>query len=454
MKKTQTKDISKEINKLQQHYKEELYQQCLADWDYKKHDIFNKEKHPDEKVLIERGDTDKDDKFKTRYVNRIPFSLEQDIVNIHTSFTIGTPPELNAKPKNETEEKLLSLIGATEKATKLSTLNKQIVRSWLSECMVAEYWYGVDDEDFYTMQGIKGSEKRLKSVVWSPFRGDKLIPEFDKYGDLVRFNRFYRTKNSEGKEVERVMRIDKWTVKTYEKIEGAWTLKEEEEHRYGKIPVIYMQRKESLTAPIRAIRNRLEFLASNYADCVDYNFAPKLLLKGEIETVGMTGKTQMVQLTNGADMEYLTWQQSPEHVKLEMDNLIDRAYSLTNTPIISVKDMQGAGNAFSGESFKYMYMGTHLAVRNHEEVVGEYLNRRYNFLIHALCLHVPSLKEARLLELNPKLKPYVLDNERDKVDIATSMYSAGVISKEAVLRYTEIFDIERDIAKDNPQSLY
>ncbi len=350
---------------------------------------------------------------------------------------------------------MLKLIYATEKATKLSALNKQVVRSWLSECMVAEYWYTIEDKGFYEIQGINNrSDKRLKAVVWSPFRGDKLIPEFDNTGDLVRFNRFYRIKNEQGKEVERVMRIDNKMVATYEMAGSGWALLSAVPHGFDKMPIVYMERAEPLTAPIRAIRERLEKLASNFADCIDYNFSPKLLLKGEIENVGLTGKTQMVQLTNGADMQYLVWQQSPEQVKFEMDNLIDRAYSLTNTPIISVKDMQGAGNAFSGESFKYMYMGTHLAVRNHEEVVGEYLTRRYNFLIHALCLLVPSLKTARLLDLNPTLRPYVLDNERDKVDTSVSMFTAGLISQEAALRYSGVFDPEKDKARENPQSLY
>ncbi len=452
--KEELEEVSQEINKLKSGYSNELYNQCLADWDYKKHDIFNEEKHPDERVLVELGESEKENKYKTRYVNRIPFALEQDIVNIHTSFTIGLPPELNAKPQNEAQEQLISLIQATEKATKLSALNKQIVRSWLSECMVAEYWYNIEDEDFYEIQGVDSIGKRLKAVVWSPFRGDTLIPEFDKFGDLMRFNRFYRTKNDMGKEVERVMRIDNRRVITYELSDGAWTLLSDVLHGFDKLPIIYMKRKEPLTAPIRAIRSRLEFLASNYADCVDYNFAPKLLLQGDIENVEATGKTQMIMLQNGADVKYLTWQQSPEHVKLEMDNLIDRAYSLTNTPIISVKDMQGAGNAFSGESFKYMYMGTHLAVRNHEEVVGEYLTRRYNFLIHAICLHVPSLKTARLLEINPSLKPYVLDSERDKIDTSVSMFTAGLISQEAALRYSGVFDPEKDKAKEQAQSLY
>ena len=53
-------------------------------------------------------------------------------------------------------------------------------------------------------------------------------------------------------------------------------------HNFKKNPTIYAWRKESICAKIRNIRNRLETLMSNYADCIDYNFAPKLVAKGKV----------------------------------------------------------------------------------------------------------------------------------------------------------------------------
>lgn len=454
----------KEIQSLISGYSEAKYLQAKKDWDYKLHDIFDEEIRPNDRIMLQDISEDengniKPAEFKIAKVNRIPFALEQDIVNIHTSFAVGQDPKLNAIAKDEKEKSLLKAIEETDRACRISNINKSVVRSYLSETMVAEYWYSVDDADFYNNIGISGGNgKRLKVAIFSPFRGDRLIPEFDEYGSLFRFHRFYKIRREEdGKMriVDRLQTFTKRSVEIYEQIDGDWQIVEESLHGFDKIPIIFMEREESLTAPIRSIRNRLEFLASNYADCVDYNFAPKLLMRGEVSGVGLSGRTQMIELEGeGADVRYLTWQQSPEMVKLEMDNLIDRAYSLTNTPMISLKNMQGIGNAFSGESFRYMFMGVHMAIRNHEEQIGEYLARRYSFLIHALTLHIPSLETAKLLEIYPELQPYTLDSLSDKVDVATTLYGAGLINQNAALRYTELFDPETDKGEDKSKSLF
>lgn len=454
---TTENNLTNEIDRLYSSYPFKKYEQCLDDWDYKRHDVFSKELRPDDKVLI-REETDSSGRiisaeYKDVKVARLAFPLERDIVNIHTSFAVGQDPDLGASPKNIDEEKLLEVITATERRCKMSAINKSVVRSFLSECMVAEYWYSTDDEEFYPMLGMAGNGKRLKCTVFSPFRGDKLMPEFDSFGNLVRFNRMYSVKDEKGNIIERLNRFDDNNVETLELSEatkGEWEYISSVAHGFGKIPIIFMERSESLTEPIREIRNRLEFLSSNYADCVDYNFAPKIVLKGDIVGAEVTGRSQMVQITGDADIRYLTWQQSPEHVKLEMDNLIDRAYQLTNTPRISLRDMQGAGNGFSGESFRYVFMGTHMAVRNHEEIIGEYLTRRYNFLIHAIISHLPSLKNARTIALYPTLSPYVLDSLSDRSNLAVSLYQAGLINKDAALRYIDQFDAETDKGDGNP----
>ena len=59
------------------------------------------------------------------------------------------------------------------------------------------------------------------------------------------------------------------------------------------------------------------------------------------------------------------WQQSPDMAKLEVDNLTSRCYALTNTPQITFEALQGLGNTLSGKAFKFMFMGTHMAVSNH-----------------------------------------------------------------------------------------
>lgn len=399
------KSYHEELQQLLSTWQSSRYADYLRAWDLARHDVFDEAKRP--KIQVRSIDSRGKEQVEWQEVNRIGLALEQDITNIHTSFCVGLAPDLRAEAKDKEAEQLLEVIEATESRCRLDFLNKRIVRSWLSECMVAEYWYATPaEEDFYP-EGI-GGKVRLKVDVWSPFSGDILIPQHNRKGELVRFLRSYEVKDEEGNSITRVMDITRAEVVLSERQRGEFVEIERYRHGFDKLPVIYMKRAEPLCQRITPIRHRLEVLQSNYADCVDYNFAPKLIAKGgEIQGIWKSGRSQLVRLMGESSLEYLTWQQSPESIRLELEMLYDQAYQLTNTPRISLKDMQGAGNGFSGESFRYVFMGTHMAVRNHEEVIGEYLSRRYSFLRYALGLltGLPTLG----LRLDPTLRPYMIE---------------------------------------------
>lgn len=116
-------------------------------------------------------------------MNRISIPLEQDIVNIQTDFTAGTESSMDCTPADEEEKRLLDAVKAVFKSNKIKYQNKRIVRSWLSEQEVAEYWYVAGDDSFWekfwkkAKSAFRGRVKpagKLKSVLWSPFRGDVL----------------------------------------------------------------------------------------------------------------------------------------------------------------------------------------------------------------------------------------------------------------------------------------
>ena len=104
----------------------------------------------------------------------------------------------------------------------------------------------------------------------------------------------------------------------------------------------------------------------------------------------------MVKLTGeGADAQYLTWNQVPDTVRFEAETLTNMAYDMSNTPRISFETLKGVGKA-SGTAFRFMFMGAHMAVENHGEVIGEFLQRRVNFIVSALgSINQPSLARHR-----------------------------------------------------------
>ena len=403
----------------------------LNDWDADRHDVMNPLIRKDKKVIVVEEVRDIDDKiispakYETEKVNRISLPLEQDQVNIHTAFTVGTEPTLECEPKGEEEEELLSVIQRINKKNKIKYHNKRIVRSWLSETEVAEYWYTVEDKLFWN--GYKGNATRkLKSAIWSPFRGDKLYPLFDNHGSLIAFSREYEKITDAGK-IKCFMAITETDVFMWE-LDQDWKLTNTFKHLFKKIPIVYARKERSLCSKIKPIRERLEKLMSNYADCLDYNFFPKLILKGDIEGRPSKENGDIIKIENEGEVSYLTWTQTPESVKLELESLFEKAYSLTNTPRISFENLSGMGQQ-SGVAFKFTFMGIHLEVENHAEVIGEFLQRRYNFLVSAVgSINTHYEKASNTIEIEPEIQPYMIDSLSDKIKDAIAATGGPIAS--------------------------
>ena len=433
------------------------------DWNPNRHEIvIDEEKYPKIKITTKPEERITDPTTGKEYIepavkkevepNRIALPIEQDIVNIQTAFTVGTEPTLDCQP-DQSEESLLSALKQVFKKNKLKYQNKKVVRAWLSEQEVAEYWYVVKDDGFWAklkrkVAGIFGKSKpeyRLKSTIWSPFRGDKLYPFFNDNGDLVALSREYKKKDLDDVEITCFMTITKDMVYQWE-LTSNWTDKGSFAHGFKKLPVIYMYRPEAYCEKIKSLRVRLEKLLSNYADCIDYHFFPILMLFGDVQNFSGEFKNRVVELTGqGANAQYLTWSQTSETVKLELDQLIEKIYSMTGTPRISFENLKGSGNILSGVAFRYAFMGAHMAVENHTEVVGEFMQRRVNFLISALGSINASLEAAsETIDVDVQIQPYTIDNLMDNIEIAVKAIQGGVWSQEHGIMFAGNIDNLQD----------
>ena len=424
-----------------------------ADWNPNLHEIITDTvKYPKIKIITEKGKTihnqtpekaiTTDDKVEFKDPNRISIPLEQDIVNIQTAFTVGTEPSVVCDTNDEGEKSLLAALKQVLRKNKIKYQNKKVVRSWLSEQEVAEYWYAVKDDGFWSILkrriasifGASVPEYRLRSAIWSPFRGDKLYPFFDDSGDMVAFSREYEKEDLEGIKTTVFMTLTKDSIYTID------TGKDYSEsiikHGFPKLPVIYTYRKNAYCDTIQPLRIRIEKLLSGYADCIDYHFFPILKLFGDVTSFSGNTRNRIVQLTgDGADAEYLTWQQAADPIKLELDTLFSRAYSMTNTPQISFENLRGTGSALSGSAFRYVFMGAHMAVENHAEEIGLFMQRRINFIVSALGTQNTRLAApAKTIDVDVEIIPYMIDNLDDKVRTAVTAVDGGIWSrKEGIL---------------------
>lgn len=430
----------------------------LANWEPSKHNINNKELYKQIEVLVkmeeakfdpETGQTTKiPAKYEKKDPNRIALPIEQDIVNIHTAFTVGTEPTLDCISEDEKERTVFEVVKQVFKKNKLKYQNRKIVRSWLSEQEVAEYWYTISDDGFWarlkqkiaSLFGKVIPKYRLKSQLWSPFRGDILYPFYDDSGDMVAFSREYKKKDLDGNEHNVFMTITDTMVYQWEE-NKIWEENAERsfKHRLPKLPVMYGFRSETLCNKVSSIRERLEKCLSGYADCIDNHFFPLLMLFGELNPESISGdvRNRMMQLTgDGANAQYLTWNQTSDPIKVEIETYFNQIYGLTNTPRISFDQLKGTGNALSGTAFRYVFMAAHMAVQNHAEELGQFFQRRVNFITAAIGALNTSLEAAsKTVNIETEIVPFMIDSERDKVETAAAAVSGGVWATEHGVAY-------------------
>lgn len=456
----------------------------MAAWDHKRHDIMDVEKYPKIKVLTQMAQDTYDPntgktthtqaKYEDKEPNRISLPLEQDIVNIHTAFTVGTEPKLECAPADDNERGVFETLKQVMKKNKIKFQNRKIVRSWLSETEVAEYWYAVQEEGFWVklkrkVAGLFGKKKpthRLKSQIWSPFRGDAIYPFFDGNGEYLACSREYKVKDLDGNEHTVFMTVTATEVYQWE-LDKSWTENKEMSFKHGfkKCPVLYTHREGALCDKIKPQRERLEKTLSGYADCLDNHYFPMLMLFGDITPDLITGDTRnrMMQLTgDGANAQYLTWNQASDPIKVEIETYFNNIYAHTNTPRISFDQLKGTGNALSGTAFKYVFMAAHMAVQNHAEELGAFFQRRVNFLVSAIGSLNSSLEAAcDTIDVETEIVPFMIDDEASKVQTAVSAVSGGVWSTEHGVVYAsnygdakdELEQIKEEKKEKTPQSV-
>ena len=116
-------------------------------------------------------------------------------------------------------------------------------------------------------------------------------------------------------------------------------------------------------------------------------------------------------------MQYVSWQNAPESVKLEIETLLKMIYTITQTPDISFESVKGLG-AISGIALKLLFMDAHLKVQDKREIFDDYLQRRVNVIKAYIGKFNTALeKDCEELEIEPEITPYMPVNEIDEINM-------------------------------------
>lgn len=406
-------------------------EQAVKALDPEKHDVNDRHLRPDKivavtdengeqaKTVITNADGTEDVKVKTRpeKVARVALALQRLIVNRAVSFIFGNPPKFNATPETDDEKAVMTALNRINYDVKASSLNRRVARSVLGFKECAEYWYTVECK--HNTYGFL-SKNKLKCAVFSPMFGDKLYPYFDETGDMTAFSRAFG-RHDAIRPNEITDYFETWTSEQhylwrrkssdYELVEGY-----PQNNPIGKIPVVWGYQPFFETEFVDKLISRLEFLLSNFADTNDYHAAPKIFCTGQINGWSKKGDSgAVIEGEDGATMQYVSWQQAPEAVKLEIETLLKMIYTITQTPDISFDSVKGLN--LSGVALKLLFMDAHLKVQDKREVFDEYLQRRVNIQKAYIAKMNTKLEEAcDNLLIEPEIVPYIITSDKDDLE--------------------------------------
>lgn len=410
----------------------------------KLHDVNDPIKRPDKRVKVD-ADNDADSaqkvittdgeavNFRTEKVARVAIALQKLIIKRAVSFCFGNPPKYNATPQNDNEQAVLYALNRILVDVKSKSMNRKIARAIFGFKECAEYWYTVPVNKSHSKYGFPAQHK-LRCALFSPEYGDTLYPYFDETGDMVAFSRAFSRKDDNGNAVdyfETFTDKEHWLwmngANGYEATPGY-----PKPIAIGKIPVIYGHQPYFETEDVDKLIDRLEHLLSNFADTNDYHASPKIFTTGQINGWSKKGESgAVIEGEEGATMQYVSWQNAPESVKLEIETLLKLIYTISQTPDISFDAVKGLG-AISGVALKLLFMDAHLKVQDKGEIFDDYLQRRVNVILAYIGQMNTTLEnDCENIIVEPELVPYMLVNELEELNYwLTANGNKPVISQE------------------------
>lgn len=381
-----------------------------------------------------------DDQTKVVKVARLAIPVQKKIVGLAAAFLCGNPIKLAASPADDVQKQLLEVVKKTWTSNKLDYEAKKLAKIMMSETEVAELWYSEEADPLYWQNTPnQGKKFRLRMKVIANSLGDGLYPVFNNNGDMVAFGRSYSIKVNDKNEEHFDVYTDNKIYKGTKSTTGyAYT---EEANMINKIPVIYYYQPKVEWADVQTLIDRWEKTLSNHSDTNDYFASPMVKVKGEIIGFASKGESgKVLEIKDGGDAEYMSWDQSPKSLELEFKNLRSLIFDFTDTPDISIEQMKALGT-YSGIALKMLFLAPHLKAADKEENFGKSVQRRINFIKAAMAVINVGLEKATALDITPRFEYYLPKNESEMIEMLVSATgSKPIMTVDSAVRRNPLVD--------------
>jgi len=389
---------------------------------------------------------------------KLVFNYQKKIVETATAFLLGKPVSLSKR--TEGGDEAFTYLKSALDAMKWDNGNKQLARTLFIQRRAAKLFFIKNPTD---------KINRKVSYMLLKAENGRFYPNFSDTGDLDAFLRRY---NKDVLVEGKVVKQEQFELYTAERIvKGAfsnntWQV-EESANPFNKIPVVYYEQEQNEWEDVQTLIDKQELTVSELADTNQYFAAPIAKMYGKVTGMaekGEQGKLLQCEMvtdaegkTQKSDVEYLTWDQRPESLNLQLELLEKAIYSFTNTPDISFSSMikNKPGN-ISGAALEFLMLDAIIKALNKQEVFNSNLLRELSIIKTMLStMETKYAKDFEEMSFKITFNSILPNNLADVIDtLSTATGNSPVMSQETAVQLNPmITEKEQEIArlKENTQ---
>lgn len=382
---------------------------------------------------------------KTRLVKsiRTPVNYAKKIVTTSCAFEVGEPVTLTPSDDNDLFKELLRLWKSNRMDDKLQ--KAKTTQKTETECAIHFFIRKETGTTKVTQAAGANANVDIRSNVLTSKEG-KMSPYFDASNDLMAFVWQFITKDAEDKEINNTWIFDNINVYKISDASGQLVIDLTEPHGFDRIPVVYMEQEFPEWYDVELLIDRYEVALSKLGVSNDYSGHPILLTYGDLNVLpemNDDGKTinfpikfkdDDVSKPYQGDAKFLTNDNAPEAVKLEMETIRELIFSMTQTPDISFEKMKSIG-AISGVALKLMFLDPIIKAKMNEGQNRTIIERIINILISGITgvVNVSSKTQTNDLVIDIKFNSILpVDLEQNSTIVSNGFSSQSMSTKTRV----------------------